>query len=114
MLHKLTQESLKSLLNTKRAVFILTTNNLAKLDKGLRDRCVLIEMNAANDSEYLPLARRRMNDMNVALTDEQLLEAISLGRGSIRTVMEQVELTARRHLKKHRIAANGPQSSIAA
>ena len=63
-LSKLAQQSLKSVLNTKRAVFILTTNNISPLDKGMKDRCVLVEINAAKHSQYLPNARKFAADMN--------------------------------------------------
>ena len=43
-LSKQAQQSLKSVMNTKRAIFILTTNNISALDKGMKDRCVLVEM----------------------------------------------------------------------
>ena len=56
-------------MNTKRAIFILTTNNISSLDKGLKDRCVLVEMNAAKDSQYLPIARKVAADLNVVLND---------------------------------------------
>ena len=86
-LSKLAQGSMKTVLNNKRAVFILTTNNVANLDKGLKDRCVLIEMNAAADAEFLPIARRMASDANVVLNDSQLLAAISGNNGSFRNVM---------------------------
>ena len=37
-LTKLAQQSLKSVMNTKRAIFILTTNNISSLDKGMKDQ----------------------------------------------------------------------------
>ncbi|UFS56098.1 AAA family ATPase [Comamonadaceae bacterium M7527] len=86
-LSKLAQGSMKTVLNNKRAVFILTTNNIAALDKGLKDRCVLIEMNAAADAEFLPIARRMASDAEVVLNDSQLLAAISGNNGSFRNVM---------------------------
>jgi replication-associated recombination protein RarA len=55
-LTKLAQQSLKSALNTNRGIFILTTNNISELDKGLKDRCVLVEMNAAAVSDYSIMA----------------------------------------------------------
>jgi hypothetical protein len=57
------------------------------LDKGLKDRCVLIEMNAAADAEFLPIARRMASDARVVLNDSQLLAAISGNNGSFRNVM---------------------------
>jgi DNA polymerase III delta prime subunit len=56
LLTKQAQESLKSALNNKRCIFILTTNYIANLDRGLLDRCVLVEMNAAKSNQLLPLA----------------------------------------------------------
>ena len=95
-LSKQAQQSLKSVLNTKRAIFILTTNNISSLDNGLKDRCVLVEMNAAKDSEYLPIARKIASDMNAVLSDTELLTEIAAANGSMREVMSRVKRLARR------------------
>jgi DNA polymerase III delta prime subunit len=95
-LTKLAQQSLKSVMNTKRAIFILTTNNISSLDKGLKDRCVLVEMNAAKDSQYLPIARKVAGDLNVVLTDTELIVEIASANGSMREVMSRVKRLARR------------------
>jgi len=95
-LSKQAQQSLKSVLNTKRAIFILTTNNISSLDKGLKDRCVLVEMNAAKDSQYLPIARKLAADLNAVLSDAQLLTEIAAANGSMREVMSRVKRLARR------------------
>lgn len=94
-LSKLAQQSLKSAMNTTRGIFILTTNNISQLDKGMKDRCVLVEMNAAVPAKFLPTARRIASDMNVVLNDEQLLEAIAGANGSVRGVMSNVQRLAR-------------------
>jgi replication-associated recombination protein RarA len=95
-LTKLAQQSLKSALNTNRGIFILTTNNITELDKGLKDRCVLVEMNAAAISEYLPLAKNLVNDMGVVMSDDDLLPTISAAKGSLRNLIHNVERLARR------------------
>ena len=95
-LTKLAQQSLKSALNTDRGIFILTTNNISELDKGLKDRCVLVEMNAAPVSEYLPLAKNLVNDMGVVMSDIDLLPTISAANGSLRNLIHNVERLARR------------------
>jgi replication-associated recombination protein RarA len=95
-LSKLAQQSLKSVLNTNRSIFILTTNNFNSLDKGLKDRCVKIEMNAANDSQYLPIAHKVVADMNAVLSDAELLTEIAASNGSMREVMNRVKRLARR------------------
>jgi DNA polymerase III delta prime subunit len=95
-LTKLAQQSLKSVMNTTRAIFILTTNNFNSLDKGLKDRCVWIEMNAANDSQYLPISRKVAADLNVVLSDAELMTEIAAANGSMREMMSRVKRLARR------------------
>lgn len=95
-LTKLAQQSLKSALNTDRGIFILTTNNISELDKGLKDRCVLVEMNAAPVSEYLPLAKSLIGDMGVVMSDIDLLPTITGANGSLRNLIHNVERLARR------------------
>jgi DNA polymerase III delta prime subunit len=89
-LSKAAQAGSKTTLNSPRAAFILTTNNLSQLDKGLKDRCLLVEMNAATDAEFLPLARRIAADENVVLSDAELLAAIAGNGGSFRSVIFSV------------------------
>ena len=95
-LTKLAQQSLKSAVNTNRGIFILTTNNISELDKGLKDRCVLVEMNAAPVSDYLPLAKNLVSDMGVVMSDDDLLPTISAAKGSLRNLIHNIERLARR------------------
>lgn len=95
-LSKLAQQSLKSVMNTKHAIFILTTNNISSLDKGLKDRCVLVEMNAASMGQLLPIAHKVAADMNVVLNDTELTAEIAAANGSMREVMNRVKRLARR------------------
>jgi len=92
------QESLKSVLNTPRGVFILTTNNVHKLDKGMLDRCVLVEMNAAQDSQLLPIARKAAELEGVEIPAEDLLPTIRACNGSLRNLIHNVRRQARRRL----------------
>ena len=95
-LTKLAQQSLKSALNTQRAIFVLTTNNVTQLDKGLMDRSVLIEMNAAQNAQLTPFAKKIAADMNVVLNDNDLQSVISACNGSVRNVAHNVARYARR------------------
>jgi DNA polymerase III delta prime subunit len=63
------QKSLKSAMNTKNAIFLLTTNYLQKVDKGVQDRCVSVEMNAASNQQMQMYVKNIAADMNVELTD---------------------------------------------
>lgn len=95
-LTKQAQQSLKSALNTQRAIFVLTTNNISQLDKGLMDRCVLVEMNAAKPAQLSALAKQVANDMNVVLNDIDLHSVIAACNGSVRNVAYNVARFARR------------------
>ena len=95
-LTKLAQQSLKSALNTTRGVFILTTNNVSQLERGLLDRSILIEMNAANPSDYLSIAKSIIKEAGVTLPDEDLLQTIQAANGSFRNLFHNVGRLARR------------------
>jgi len=103
-LNKTAQAGLKTILNSKRAIFILTTNNISQLDKGVKDRCVLVEMNAATDPEFLPLARRIASDKNVVLNDAELMSAIEGNNGSFRNIIFNVLVMAIRKARKNKAA----------
>ena len=96
VLTKQAQESLKSSLNTTRGIFVLTTNNVSTLDKGLLDRCVLVEMNAADPESYLPLAHKITAAHDVVLNDEELIPTIKGANGSLRNVINNVARQSRR------------------
>ena len=95
-LTKLAQQSLKTALNTTLGVFILTTNNVSQLDKGLLDRCVLVEMNAANPNAYLDIAKSIADEAGVTLSNEELLPTIQAANGSFRNLSHNVGRLARR------------------
>jgi len=94
------QEGLKSVLNTKYGIFILTTNHVSNLNRALMDRCILIEMNAARPEQFLPLARKIASDKGVVISDEALLTEITNARGTLRGIIFNVERLARRSQKK--------------
>jgi len=95
-LTKLAQQSLKTALNTTLGVFILTTNNVSKLDKGLLDRCILVEMNAADPNAYLDIAKSIANETGVELSNNELLPTIQAANGSFRNLFHNVGRLARR------------------
>ena len=97
-LTKLAQQSLKTALNTTLGVFVLTTNNVSQLDKGLLDRCILIEMNAANPSAYLDIAKSIADEAGVALSNDELLPTIQFANGSFRNLFHNVGRLARRQV----------------
>lgn len=111
-LSKTAQAGMKTTLNSPRSVFILTTNNISQLDKGVKDRCVLIDMNAPPDTAFLPLARQIAADENVVLNDTQLLTAIAGNNGSFRSVIFQVLRLAKRTARQNDTAATAAAAVI--
>ncbi len=67
---------------------------------------MLVEMNAATDAEYLPLARRIAADENVVLSDTQLLTAVAGNNGSFRSVIYSVLLLSKRTARHSASAAS--------
>lgn len=92
----LAQQSLKSTMNARHCIFILTTNYISKVDRGILDRCVLIEMNAASDEQLLEYANQISTDQNVAMTSEELLPTIKAANGSFRNLTQNIERLIRR------------------
>ena len=68
-------------------IFIFTTNNPNKIDGGIKNRSFSIELNQAEDQEYLPLGRRLLSKIGVTdavITDAELIDLAKYSQGSIR------------------------------
>lgn len=90
-LTELAQKQLKAWMNRKDVVFILTTNYLPKVDKGVQNRCYLIEMNAAHPDEWLPLAHRVVAAYGgKPVPDAALLPVIADCNGSAREILAKL------------------------
>lgn len=81
------QKSLKSVLNTTRGVFILTTNYQNRLDRGLMDRCEKIEMNAATKEQLAGVITKIGIDMGVTFTQIEANTLITGANGSLRNLV---------------------------
>jgi DNA polymerase III delta prime subunit len=110
-LTKAAQQSLKSALNTKLGAFVLTTNHLSELDKGMLDRCILVEMNAPTAVQLGGLADKIAAAANVVLNDTDKQALVSTCKGSIRNLTHQ---TMRHVLRMKGAAANAEEMQAAA
>ena len=88
------QQSLRSVMDLKRCMYFFSTNYLEKLDRGIINRCHLIEMNQISSPKaYIPLAQKTLNSMGVShgvvsvTTVEQLA---TQARGSLREFFDSV------------------------
>lgn len=80
-------ESFKQAMNLPKTIFILTTNNLSAIDKGVLSRCVRLEFNAAPAEAWLPKVKQILADYNVTRTDAKLLNLIKLCNGDAREIL---------------------------
>ena len=85
------QLHLKSIMNRKDVIWIMTTNYITQIDQGVQNRCHLIEMNAAADKDWLPLCHRILAACGAAsLPDSVLLPIIAACKGSAREIINTV------------------------
>ena len=82
---------LKSVMNQRGTVWVLTTNNFTAIESGVRDRCHCVSFNAAPVERWLPLARRILVHAGVSgVSDAQLAAVITPCNGSARQITDAV------------------------
>lgn len=95
------QSSLKSAITfAKSTIFILTTNYLKKLESGLIDRCILVEMNQAANDAYVPLGQRLLRKMQLTgneIAPEVIESYAQSARGSIRDFGSAIAIEGLQH-----------------
>ena len=89
------QQSLKGIMNARFSLFILTTNNITKVDPILRDRCLCLPFLQAPAAKWLPLAKRIAADNGLhGVTEESLLQICKRSNGSARQLYRLIVTTA--------------------
>ena len=89
------QAGLKAIMNKSNVVFIMTTNNLDKIDDGIENRSVVIDMNMSTTASWLPILRRVYTDAHITPPSDAALEqVVTAGRGSARTIFTDVVMAA--------------------
>ena len=81
---------LKALMNRRDVIWIMTTNYIANIDKGLQNRCHLIEMNAARVDDWLPICHRLLSQFNLIMEDAKLIPIIKSCDGSARDILNSM------------------------
>lgn len=84
--------SFKSIMNQKNVVFILTTNNLNKIDKGVLNRSILLDMNAAPTKAWVTKITSiyQLSGLT-APSPTKLAGVIDAGNGSARSILSDIE-----------------------
>jgi replication-associated recombination protein RarA len=88
--------SLKAVMNVPMTLFIMTTNNLPAIERGVVSRSILIQMTPPPPVEFLPLARRVLISMGITkkVADAVLLPIITKCNGDVREVISQMTQAA--------------------
>jgi len=82
------QASLKAIMTGLHGIFILTTNHIGSIDKGVVNRCHVIHMMAAQPKDWLPLVKKVISKMGGCLPpDSSLIPVIARCDGSAREIM---------------------------
>jgi replication-associated recombination protein RarA len=85
------QASLKAAMNLSSSIFIMTTNHVELIDKGVKNRSILIEMNAASTEAWLPRVKHylgvKSSDHHL---DIELIRMIESSQGSVREIMDGI------------------------
>jgi replication-associated recombination protein RarA len=95
-LNKNQQMDLRAAMNKPDSLFILTTNIPSAVEQSLRTRCILIDMNAATPMQLLPLARQAISNIDVEISDADLLKLIPSCNGAIRILAHEIPAYARK------------------
>jgi DNA polymerase III delta prime subunit len=105
----LAQASFKAIMNRSNVVFIMTTNHLDKVDLGIQNRSILIDMNLPPPQQWRPLLRRVFTDAGLAPPPDQVLDqTVIAGRGSARSIFSDVVLSANHRIRQGEAANDGP------
>jgi replication-associated recombination protein RarA len=95
-LDKNQQMDLQAAMNKPDSLFILTTNIPSAVEQSLLTRCIPIDMNAASAEQLLPLARQAISNIDVEISDADLLKLIPSCNGAIRTLAHEIPAYARK------------------
>ena len=95
LLTEAAQANFKSLMNRINQVFIMTTNHLDKIDRGVQNRSVMVDMNAPPADQWRPILKRIYREANLTPPPDDVLDqVVRAGRGSARSIFSDVVLGA--------------------
>ena len=93
LLTDLAISSFKAIMNREDVVFILTTNHLNKIDRGVQDRSILIDMNAPPPQAWIAQLKKIYASSGVLAPSDQALDGIiKAGNGSARNILTDIQI----------------------
>lgn len=81
------QKALKAFLNTPDIVCVLTTNYLEQIDKGLLNRCVKVNFNAAEPKAIRKRVQQVLRKDGLQLGNDEIDDIIRMSDGSWRDIL---------------------------
>ena len=100
--------SLKSIMNRKDVVFIFTTNNLDKIDKGVLNRSILLDLNAAPTPDWVAKINSIYQSNGLSIPASSAIAGIvAAGKGSARTIFTDLDIAESKRNK----TASQPEST---
>lgn len=99
------QRALKAFLNTPNTVSVLTTNYLEQLDKGMLNRCLTINFNAAAPTSIRDRVVQILRNQQLSLSNDEIDELVRNSDGSWRDIVPNAIMLAQR-------ASPPPHSSL--
>lgn len=85
--------SLKSIMNRQDVAFILTTNHLNKIDRGVQNRCVLVDLNAPPSNAWVSKIQNIYQASGLTAPNTQAITAIvQAGSGSARNILTDIQI----------------------
>ena len=94
------QASLKAIMTGLHGIFIMTTNDITAVDKGVVNRSHVIHMLVAKPQDWLPLVKRVIQACGAALPpDQALIPVIAACNGSAREICNAAVQVAIKSIK---------------
>lgn len=92
--------SLKAIMNREDVVFILTTNHLPKIDPGVINRSIILDLNAAPTPDWVEKIKGIYTTSGLPAPSDLAIEGIvKAGNGSARTILTDLEITESKRSK---------------
>jgi hypothetical protein len=88
-------------------VCIMTTNNLDRIDAGIQNRSVLVDMNLPPAIQWRPILRRIYINANLTPPPDTALDQVVIaGRGSARSIFTDVVMGANQAKRAGQVAVS--------
>ncbi|MBT8515569.1 AAA family ATPase [Polynucleobacter paneuropaeus] len=95
------QASLKAAMNTTQSIFILTTNHIDKIERGVINRSIRVDMCGASAKKWLPYIKNILSENEIeGVADADLLKLIDSCNGSARDIMDSISTIYARKIKE--------------